>query len=430
MIERSSVYVKIGRSTIQLYFYLCNLHSPVVDILLYNSKSPVNQLSYEEYQEVMKDRIKHALADVTKEREYLNTLLITSGDNDWAVNATSLELRLWRCHVSPNNIVMTSLFECLLKLESATINLIDKEMSEFSMRDSDVFIVVMNTVNDIQNQIIRAYYIWPEYMSLHVYNNVVLTNLPILDYLNIGFSIFFMMLLYYFFNLYLKQHQEILNHFFGYRNLDCKLLESRCDYYISNISEEDIQDIDDIGIDEYNQLNYNQSTKKDGDDIILKSTGSFKGSTTSAYFGKLLLMALSLLVFPFYTHGSYYISTKLIDSYYNNLDFMRMMDVLDLASISMREKLKSALFNPEGIFWEKSSYDTWIEFRDSGRKSTIKVFKLLFQNQDSTSDLKATYNTIFNGDTCKFFNEKRSKYWVNNVGDCQSLFNSTLPVVF
>lgn len=429
MLTRTNYYAQIGRSTLKIYVYLCNAHGPIVDMMLYNQGNPVNPLSYEEYHKVMFERLAQSLEDLRVERVALENLLLDSGDQDWAINATSIEARQWKCYTYPNRIVNTSLFECLLKIESAILNLQGIDMNQFTMTNPDVYLVVMNSVNDLQLKIIQAYYFWPEYMKKQVYNNLILQNLQSITYIYYVLNLGLLLLIFYLFRVQLEQHSSLIQHFGSFDLKDCKLLEEKVEFFLSNVIDEGGLDIDDIQNDHYEAIKFKHSKKGNNDDLILKNTGKIKGSLVKVYFKSLFTKVLFLLLFPIYNYYSFSETNKMVAVNYDNLAFIRLMDVLDLATISMREKLKSALFNPEGLFWEKGSYETWIEFRTSGRATTKKVFRTLFVKETVSPGLYTTYQQIFQQNTCDFFEEKRSIFFVNYVGDCNKLLNGSLTAV-
>lgn len=397
--NRLAIYSLINRKYCEMYSVLCQIHSPLVDILLYNEGSQVNELEKNTFEELMKNRLMLGLEDLSRVQLELDTVLKQSGDIEFNRNTT--ENISINCYFYPNISTPSTVAGCIYKLQSSLLNIYNTRMDDINLNNPDVYMVMMNAVNDIQNYLINAYYSWPSYIDKVFSDNLSLTTIKYMNYPLYLCSLGFLILINILLLSLVKKHEEVLEIYHGFGRTDVKILSDQCEYfynYLVNGSDNSGS----IGIEEIKFIGDKRADTEKNDEILLPSRGNRKGQLKRLLFIRILILALGAIFHHLFVYVSVGIISYLIDNRKSVISFAGELNAADLVFVSLQNKLKGAIYNYKGMYWNQNSTKTWTDFRNRGQPLAIKMFKTIFTEQDIHSEFTTMYHDVFDKNLCTY----------------------------
>jgi len=425
--DKIAVYSQINRAYCNIYSILCKVHSPLVDMLLFNQGDPVNDLEKVNYESIMKERLMKSLESLISENRRFEQLMDKSGDVIFSKNTT--ENKINYCYFYPNTRLNTTLEDCLNKLQASIVNVYNLQMDEMNMHNPDVYMVMMNAVNKLQIYLIKAYYAWPVYVDGVLSNNYLLSTFKYLNYSLYIYTIITVFVVLCLFMNMVNKHEDVLELFYGFSGDDCRILDDRCEYFLNYVQFAVEENADDVGFDDLQFIKQTHKKAENTEEIVLPSRGNRKGQLFKHYLPRLIVLTITAILHQLFIFGSFEILSKMITDKEPLINFASTINAADLVFLSLQNKLKSALFNYKGYYWEMNSTKAWTDFRTGGQPLTFKVFRNLFLESNIDPSFKDIYIDVFQHDACDFYNSKKSRFFVNYENDCSKLLNGTLSLV-
>jgi len=425
------LYTKVNRGYSGLFSLLCKAHSPLIDMLLYNQGAFVNDLDKSEFEEIMKARLQFASKLLTQSKaEFYNSLKGLSNDVLYKSVASDLSVD---CYLNPTTKIRSTLLDCLQRIQSSILNIDFLPMEEITMKNPDVYMVMMNTVNDIQLFLKAGYERWPEEINDIAINNSSLLVLRKVEIPLFIYTALFAVGVYKMVAAIVRKHEEILEMYYSFKKSDLKQLEYRCEYFLDNLINRD-NTLDELDEEDIYYRMFQRNDSGGGDEITLPSAGNRKGQLKKYFWLRILIIVIVSTMHQIYVYSSNELLYKMISSRESVIKLSSELNVADMIFLSPQNKLKGTIYNQTKLYWNIESSKAWSDYRINEQQKAIKLFRIIYVDNDMHTWFREMYAEIFQGDLCDFsvaeFEEAEEDedygVLVTYEGVCENLFNSTL----
>lgn len=369
------LYAEVNRGYCALFSLLCKVHSPLVDMLLFNQGLYVNDLPKNDFEELMKKRLLYASNQLTEEKNsFITSLRGLTNSLDYESFSSNLEVD---CYLNKNSKIRSTVMECIHRIQSSILNIYSLKFEEITMQNSDVYMVMMNTVNDLQLYLKKGHERWPENIHNLAVNNRVLGFFKTMQLFLYVYTAGFVAGFYLIISNIIRRHEQVLEVYYSFKKSDIKELIHRCEYFYNNIinqeEEEDQLDEDDIRF-----LMLKRVDTQLEDEIILPSIGNRKGQLKRHYLFQTLFLVFLSILHQIYIYFSYELVTSMIDSRESVVKLAAELNVADLVFLSPQNKLKRTILNQTDKYWNIESQQAWANYREDEQPNSIRLFKNIY----------------------------------------------------